>query len=124
MKLTGPCRNLLMAVLTVLLSLGYVSSTMCWHTHVIRGQVIVHSHLFGKNQANPNTDGGHTPGQLQTIQEANDLTFTDIVIPEFHIERIEVLTDVFFTPAPHPQQKPAPSVRSLRAPPVLPCIPA
>ena len=95
MKLSGTCRNVLMAVFTVLLSLGYVSSTMCWHTHVIGGQVIVHSHLFGKSHANPNTDGGHTAGQLQTIQEANDLTFTDVVIPEFHIERIEVLTFLF-----------------------------
>lgn len=124
MKLSGTCKNVLMAVFTVLLSLGYVSSTMCWHSHVVGGQVIVHSHLFGRCHANPNTDGGHTAGQLQTIQEANDLTFTDVVIPEFHIERIEVLTDIFFTPAVCAQQKPVLPARSLRAPPVLLCIPA
>ena len=124
MKLSGFCKNVLMAVFTVLLSLGYVSSTMCWHSHVVGGQVIVHSHLFGKSHANPNTDGGHTAGQLQTIQEANDLTFTDVVIPEFHIERIEVLTDIFFTPAVCAQQKPVLPARSLRAPPVSLCIPA
>ena len=116
--------NVLTAVLTVLLSLGYVSSTMCWHTHVIGGQVIVHSHLFWRGHAAANSDGGHTPGQLQTIQETNELTFTDSILPEFHLERMEVLTDIFFTPALCVQQKPVLRARSLRAPPVLPCIPA
>lgn len=121
MKLSVSCKNLLTAVLTVLLSLGYVSSTMCWHSHVIGGQVIVHSHIFWNGHTSSGTDGGHTQGQLQTIQEANDLTFTDSVIPEFHLERVEVLTDIFFTPAVCAQQKPALRTRSLRAPPVLPC---
>ena len=121
MKLSVSCKNLLTAVLTVLLSLGYVSSTMCWHTHVIGGKVIVHSHFFWKGHAAANTDGGHTPGQLQTIQEANDLTFTDSILPEFHMERMEVLTDIFFAPDVCVQQKPVLRQRSLRAPPVLPC---
>ena len=121
MKLSASCKNLLMAVLTVLLSLGYVSSTMCWHTHVIGGQVIVHSHLFWRGHAAANTDGGHTPGQLQTIQEANDLTFTDSILPEFHLDRMEVLTDIFFAPDVCVQQKPVLRQRPLRAPPVLPC---
>ena len=123
MKLSGPCKQVLMAVFIVLLSFGHVSSTMCWHTHVVGGKVIVHSHLFGMNHSSQSPDGGHTTGQLQTIQEANDLTFTDAAVPEFHLERVEVLTDIFFTPALRPQQKPVLPARSLRAPPVLPCIP-
>ena len=123
MKLSGPCKNVLTAVLTVLLSLGYVSSTMCWHTHVIGGQLIVHSHLFWRGHVAANSDGGHTSGQLQTIQEANELTFTDSIIPEFHLDRVEDLTVIFFTPALCAQQKPVLRARSLRAPPVLPCIP-
>ncbi len=117
-------KNVVLAVCTALLAFSYVSSTMCWHTHVIGGQVIVHSHLFWRGHAAANSDGGHTPGQLQTIQETNELTFTDSILPEFHLERMEVLTDIFFTPALCVQQKPVLRARSLRAPPVLPCIPA
>ena len=121
MKLSASCKNLLMAVLTVLLSLGYASSTMCWHTHVIGGKVIVHSHFYWKGHASANTDGGHTTGQLLTIQEANELTYTDSIIPAFCLDREEVLTDIFFAPAVCMQQKPVLRLRSLRAPPVLPC---
>ena len=123
MKLSGPCKNVLTAVLTVLLSLGYVSSTMCWHTHVVGGQLIVHSHIYWNGHASAHSDGGHTTGQLQTIQEANELTYTDAIIPVFHLERVEVLTDIFFTPALRPQQKPLLRTRPLRAPPVLPYLP-
>ena len=32
-------KNVVMAVCTALLAFSYVSSTMCWHTHVIGDQV-------------------------------------------------------------------------------------
>ena len=124
MKMSATGKNFLMAALTVLLSLGYVSSTMCWHTHVIGGQVIVHSHFYWKghtSDASVPTDGGHTPGQLQTIQEANELTFTADILPAVEIARVEVLTDIFYVPGLLQEQKSVLRTRSLRAPPGLPC---
>ncbi len=120
MRITGRIRNLLTAALTALLCLSYVNSTMCWHSHVIGGKVIVHSHFYGKaHTQQQNADGGHTPGQLQVIQESNALSFTDRILPEIHLERIEVLTAVYEVPAVAvPETAPLFSA-SLRAPPVL-----
>ena len=120
MKMSATGKNFLMAVLTVLLSLGYVSSTMCWHTHVIGGQLIVHSHFYWLGHASEQSDGGHSPGQLQTIQEANELTFTADILPAVEIARVEVLTDIFYVPGLLQEQKSVLRTRSLRAPPVLP----
>lgn len=114
-------KSLLMAVFTALLAFSYVSSTMCWHTHVIGDQVIVHSHLFGRSADAQQGDGGHTPGQLRMIQEANELVYTDdSVVPDIPLVRIDVLQEVFFSvPAVLSVQRPQASVRSLRAPPGL-----
>lgn len=107
------------AVLVALLAFSYVSSTMCWHTHTIGGKTLVHSHLLGRGDPARGSDGSHTPGQLLMIQEANDVTCTDDVIPEFHLERIEILTDIFFAPAVRALCGLPESGLSLRAPPVL-----
>ena len=118
MKKTGRIQTLLMAVLTVLLSLGYVSSTMCWHSHVINGKVIVHSHFYGKAHTCPAQDGGHTTGQLQLIQEANEQTCTQVTMPGLHLERVDVLTDVFSCPGVLPASEPVCRQLPMRAPPV------
>ena len=118
MKKTGHIQTWLMAVLTVLLSLSYISSTMCWHSHVIGGEVIVHSHFFGKNHTCPTQDGGHTTGQLQLIQEANEQTYTEAVQPLAPMERIDVLTDIFFSPELRPASQPVFRHLPMRAPPV------
>ena len=120
MRLSIRIKNMLTAVLIALLAVSYVSSTMCWHTHRIGDWVIVHSHLFGRSAAAQGTDGGHTPGQLLMIQEANEQVFTDgSVMPELLPVRIDVLTDLFSAPAVLPVQGRQPAVRSLRAPPGL-----
>jgi hypothetical protein len=123
MRLSFRHKNLLMAVFTALLAFSYVNSTMCWHTHVIGDEIIVHSHLFGRsaNAQQAQGDGGHTPGQLRMIQEANELVYTDdSVLPDIPLMRIDVLQEVFFSvPAVLSVQRPQVAVRSLRAPPGL-----
>lgn len=108
------------AALTALLCLGYVNSTMCWHSHVIGDKLIVHSHLYGDHHTQPQGgDGGHTPGQLQVIQESNAVSFTDRILPEISLQRIEVLTAVYLVPAVSVPETGAVPTASLRAPPVL-----
>ena len=113
-------KNVVLAVFTALLAFSYVSSTMCWHTHVIGDQVIVHSHLFGRTADASQGDGGHTPGQLRMIQEANEMVFTDdAVLSDILPVRIDVLQEVFSVPDVLPVQRPQVVARSLRAPPGL-----
>ena len=113
-------KNVVMAVFTALLAFSYVSSTMCWHTHVIGDRVIVHSHLFGRTADASQDDGGHTPGQLRMIQEANEMVFTyDAVLPDILPVRIDILQEVFSVPDVLPVQRPHVVARSLRAPPGL-----
>lgn len=115
-------KGLLMAVFTALLAISYVSSTMCWHTHMIGDEIIVHSHLFGRstNAQQAQGDGGHTPGQLRMIQEANELVYTDeSVVPDILLVRIDALQEVFSVPDVLPVQRPQVVARSLRAPPGL-----
>ena len=100
-------KNVVMAVFTALLAFSYVSSTMCWHTHVIGDRVIVHSHLFGRTAYAQQDDGGHTPGQLRMIQEANEMVFTDdAVLPDILPVRIDILQKVFSVPDVLPVQRP------------------
>ena len=113
-------KKVLLAALVALLAFSYVSSTMCWHTHVIGDRVIVHSHLFGRSDAAQSTDGGHTPGQLLMIQEANELVYVDdSVLPDIPLVRIDILREVFSVPDVLPVQRPQLALRSLRAPPGL-----
>lgn len=119
MTLSCRIKNVVLAALVALLALSYVSSTMCWHTHVTGDRVIAHSHLFGRG-ASQDTDGGHTPGQLLMIQEANELVFTDdAVLPDLLPVRIDVLQDIFSVPGILSVQRPRAAVRTLRAPPGL-----
>ena len=108
-----------MAALTALLCVSYVNSTMCWHSHVIGGVVIVHSHFYSKKHTQQSTDGGHTQGQLQVIQESNALTFTDRILPEINLERIDVPTAVFSVPDVSAPEIVSVRTASLRAPPVV-----
>ena len=120
MRLSFRHKNMLMAVFTALLAFSYVSSTMCWHTHVIGERVIVHSHLFGRTADAQKSDGGHTPGQLRMIQESNEQVYTDdSIVPDLMPVRIDVLQDIFSAPAVLPVQRPQTVIRSLRAPPGL-----
>lgn len=120
MRLSLRIKNVVTAALVALLAISYVSSTMCWHTHVTGDRVIAHSHLFGHSGASQDSDGGHTPGQLLMIQEANEQVFTDSsVLLDILPVRIDVLTDLFSAPAVLPVQGRQVVVRSLRAPPGL-----
>ena len=119
MRIKGRIKNVLLAAMTALLCVSYVNSTMCWHSHVIDGVVIVHSHFYGKKHTQQSTDGSHTQGQLQVIQESNALTYTEHILPEIHLERIEIPTAVFVVPDVSAPEIVSVRTASLRAPPVL-----
>ena len=121
MNLKGRIRNLLMAALTVLLCVGYVNSTMCWHSHIIGGRIVVHSHLHAESHHGEDgtTDGGHNPGQLRLIQESNEISLSGSILPEIALKRIDVLTDIFSAPEILPVREISARVALLRAPPVV-----
>ena len=74
-----------------ILLFNYVNSTMFWHTHIVDGLIIGHSHIYWKSHVTGNADGGHTPGQLKLLDLVSHILCTDTVIPDIQIERIDVL---------------------------------
>ena len=85
---------MLMVFIGILL-FNYVNSTMFWHSHIVDGRVITHSHIFWKNHGTGNSDGGHTPGQFKILDlichTVCTATVVDLVLPE----RFDVLEYVF-----------------------------
>ena len=79
-----------------ILLFNYVNSTMCWHNHLVDGQIVGHSHIYGKAHDTGDSDGGHTPGQLKLLDLVSHILCTDTVIPDIRIERVDVLEYVIF----------------------------
>lgn len=77
--------------LIAMLIFNYVNTTMFWHCHLVDGQIIFHSHIYGKSHHTGNSDGGHTRGQLQFLDYISHTLFTDSVIPDVHVGFYEVL---------------------------------
>ncbi|MBO4231189.1 MAG: hypothetical protein J5886_05875 [Bacteroidales bacterium] len=88
-------KSLVSAIFVGILLFNYVSSTMFWHCHVIDGQIITHSHIYGDGHACENSDGGHTFGQLKLLDILSHIVCTDTIIPDISISRIDVLEYVF-----------------------------
>lgn len=61
-----------MAVVFLLLFTAYyVNSTMFWHSHIINGECVQHSHIHVQHHHN-SLDGGHTTPQLLLIHTLNE----------------------------------------------------
>ena len=112
-------RDLITAFFVGILLFNYVNSSMFWHSHVIDGRIIYHSHIYGKGHLSGNSDGGHTLGQLRLLDIINHTLCTDTIIPDVSIARIDVLEYI-------PQESPIPeclvgsvSFLDLRGPPSL-----
>ena len=111
-------KNLATMLFIGVILFNYVNSTMFWHNHLVDGRIVVHSHIYGKAHDTGHSDGGHTPGQLKLLDVLTHILCTDTVIPDFQIQRMEVLECVLeeFIPAAVPTA--VPGVFSLRGPPV------
>ena len=101
-----------------LLLFNYVNSTMFWHNHLVDGQIVGHSHIYGKAHCTDNSDGGHTPGQLKLLDLVSHILCTDTVIPDIQIERIDVLEYVVIENPVVEVTESFFSLSSLRGPPV------
>ena len=75
----------------VIMLFNYANATMFWHSHVIGGASIMHSHIYWKTHTTGNSDGGHTSDQIQIIDLICHAVYTADAIPEIHLERFDVL---------------------------------
>ena len=112
-------RNLLTMAFAVIMLFNYANATMFWHSHVIGGASIMHSHIYWKTHATGNSDGGHTSDQIQIIDLICHAVYTDDIFTEIHLERFDVfecvLQEVVFTEVSTVHS----SLLSLRGPPAL-----
>lgn len=112
-------KSLTSAIFVGILLFNYVSSTMFWHSHIIDGQIVIHSHIYGDGHSRNNSDGGHSYGQLKLLDILSHTVCTDTVIPDISITRIDVLEYVFQeSPVLSHGISPANSI-DLRGPPAL-----
>ena len=98
---------------------NYANANLFWHCHRMEGASIVHSHIYGKNHGTGDTSGGHTPGQIQIIDIIFHSVFTADAVPEFHLERLDVLNYILQVPLVLRVVFGFSDFQSLRAPPVL-----
>lgn len=103
------------AFFLLVLFMGFWSSThLFYHTHIVDGQIIVHSHPFG------NSTAGHTGQELKLISILSVFLATPPdcggLLPE-HFSGIAVRLH-FHCPEGHPAGFPV-HYNGLRAPPVL-----
>lgn len=116
MRIVSRIREMIAASLMMLFIMYYVNATMFWHSHIINGVTIVHSHIHGSGHSST-PDGGHTDREVtlisvcSVIQMLNDCQ---------HYERIcsaIVLIAVFLISPTHHVCCPTNISRFLRAPP-------
>ena len=112
-------RNILTMVFAVIMLFNYANATMFWHSHVIGGASIMHSHIYWKTHATGNSDGGHTSDQIQIIDLICHAVYTADVIPEIHLERFDVLERVMQDVAVSEVSQVHSRILSLRGPPAL-----
>lgn len=63
-----------LTTLVILLFVGYyVNCTMFWHSHIINGVLITHSHFYGVEHT-ASEDGGHSMLQIHAIEMLTNIT--------------------------------------------------
>ena len=112
-------RSILTMVFAAVMLFNYANATMFWHSHVIGGASIMHSHIYWKTHATGNSDGGHTSDQIQIIDLICHAVYTADVIPEIHLERVDVLESVIQDVAILEDSQVHSRILSLRGPPSL-----
>jgi len=114
-------RSMMLMMFIGILLFNYVNATMFWHSHVVDGRVITHSHIFWKNHVTGNSDGGHTQGQLRLLDVICHTVCTATVIDSFLPERFDVLEYVFHENPGTEVSWCSPHLPVLRGPPAVDC---
>lgn len=76
MRLGRRIRNVIAASFMVLFVTYYVNATMFWHSHIINGVTIVHSHIHGAEHTTL-PDGGHSSREVTLISLCSALQYLD-----------------------------------------------
>lgn len=66
-------KNVLVGLLLLILSAYYVNSTMFYHSHIVGGQTVYHSHINSYSHTTTSEDGGHTLDSINLIDYLNDI---------------------------------------------------
>ena len=112
-------RNLLSMAFAVIMLFNYANATMFWHSHMIGGASIMHSHIYWKSHPTGNSDGGHTSDQIQIIDLICHAVYTIDNMSEIHLERYDVLECVFQEGTVPGISQVHSRILSLRGPPAL-----
>lgn len=67
-------KNVLVGTLLLILSAYYVNSTMFYHSHVVAGHNIYHSHFHTTSHTTSSEDGGHSQDALDLIALLGDIS--------------------------------------------------
>lgn len=110
-------RILMAASLLMLFVTYYVNATMFWHSHIINGVTIVHSHIHGASHTS-SSDGGHSANEITLIAVCEALQLTDDLGESPAVALILVLLCVFMAAEPSALADVSFLRPSLRAPPV------
>lgn len=111
-------RILTAASLLMLFVTYYVNATMFWHSHIINGVTIVHSHIHGASHTSSSSDGGHPASEITLIAVCDVLQMTDDLGESPVVALILVLLCVFLSAEPSAFAGVSLLRPSLRAPPV------
>lgn len=69
-------KNLVAAFLVMLFVAFYVNATMFWHSHIINGVTIVHSHIHGSSHTS-SSDGGHSVREITLISMCSSVQMVE-----------------------------------------------
>lgn len=116
MRLGSRIRNVIAASLMMLFVTYYVNATMFWHSHIINGVTIVHSHIHGAEHTTL-PDGGHSSKEVTLISLCSALQYLDDCQPLNYAGPVFVLLAIFLAVPVCGVFRPAVSLNYLRAPP-------
>lgn len=109
-------RNVIAASLMMLFVTYYVNATMFWHSHIINGVTIVHSHIHGAEHTTL-PGGGHSSREVTLISLCSALQYLDDCQAFVYTGPVLVLLAVFLAVPVCSVIRPAVSLNYLRAPP-------
>ena len=115
----GKYRNGLTMALLAIMLFNYANVSLFWHWHKIGSASVVHSHIYGKAHGTGPASGNHTPGQFLIIDMICHAAYTADAVPDFHLERMDVLEGVLAAPKVLEKEFSFVHHLSLRGPPAL-----
>ncbi len=118
-ELRAYLQSRLAGLLLLTLGLYYASSTLFFHTHIVNGQVVVHSHIFFKGHIDSSDEGEHTEDEVLLISYLNDILLVEQSM-DCHLAAVDApLESVAAVLSTTSSLFEGSSPRSLRAPPAV-----